>query len=773
MKKNKVLIIVENASVPFDTRVWKEALSLKQAGYDVAILCPRDKDGLRAHEILNGIPIYRHPAPAEAGGALGYLFEYGSALFWETLYAWWIFLRHGFHVIQGCNPPDDIFLIAQPFKLFGVKYIFDHHDASPELFLTKFAQKGALYKLAVALERWTYRFSDAVMCTNASYKDLAIERGGVKPQNVFIVRNGPERERFRPVPAEPALKYGKPFLVGYVGTMGSQDGLDILVEVAAHLKQLGRRDIHFTCVGAGPCLASLREMVRDKELGGIMNFTGRIPDDQMIGILSTADVCVNPDRPCAMNDISTMIKIMEYMALGKPIVQFESKEGRFSAGRASLYADPRNQIADFASKIVWLLENPDERERMGRLGRQRVDEELAWEYSVPNLLAAYAKCLQGKSSSLDRTLRSAVGRSASGSEMELGSDQGNRSMVLNSFYSVKPLIPRRIQIELRRRRARCQSRHAGNIWPIWDATAAAPPAWRGWPDGKRFALVLTHDVEGESGLRRCEELAAVEESRGLRSAFGFVPLRYETPEPLRRTLSERGFEVMVHDLYHDGKLYRDRQTFLGRRGVINEFLGQWETRGFSSGAMHHNLPWISELDIDYGISTYDVDPFEPQSCGLGRIFPFWVQAPAGGGAGFVEMPYTLPQDFTLFVLMGERNNSIWRRKLDWIAEKGGMALIKTHPDYMVFPDERKRMEGYPVEWYADFLDYVGTSYENDVWITTPSAVSQYWRSLASNHRETAEKISWHETFCKICRKAHEEGWLNNFPSECSGQNPIR
>ena len=392
----KVLIIVENLPVPFDTRVWKEATSLQKNGYEVTVLCPRGKNYQQKHEVLEGIHIYRHAMPAEGNGAVGYLVEYSCALFWECLYAWWILLKRGFHVIQGCNPPDDIFLVALPFKLLGVKYIFDQHDANPELYLSKYDRKGMFYKAQLWLEKLSYRFSDVVMSTNGSYRDLAVTRGGVDPDDVFIVRNGPNLRTFKAVAANTALKYGKPYLVGYVGTMSVQEGLDILVNVAMHIKNLGRRDIHFTCIGGGPGLPALRKMVEDQGLEDMMNFTGRIPDAQLLEILSTADVCVNPDRPCEMNNISTMIKIMECMALAKPIVQFDLKEGRFSAQQASLYADNLNQVPDFASKILWLLENPEERKRMGEFGRRRVEQELSWDHSVENLLAAYRRAFQQK-----------------------------------------------------------------------------------------------------------------------------------------------------------------------------------------------------------------------------------------------------------------------------------------------------------------------------------------------------------------------------------------
>jgi glycosyltransferase involved in cell wall biosynthesis len=377
-------------------RVWKEAVSLHAAGYSVTVLSPRGKGYEQRYEVLDGIRIYRHPLPNEGNSALGYVREYAAALVWEFLFTWWIYLREGFDVIQGCNPPDDIFLIALPFKLLGVKYIFDHHDANPELYLSKYGKRGAFYHIQVWLEKLTYRVSDVVMATNGSYRDLAISRGGLKPQDVFVVRNGPDLRTFKPVPPITSLKHGKRYLIGYVGTMSIQEGLDILLDVALYIKNLGRQDIHFTCVGGGPGLVGLRKMVEEKNLSDIVNFTGRIPDRQLLEILSTSDICVNPDKPCEMNDISTMIKIMEYMTLGKPIVQFDLKEGRFSAQDAALYADNENQVPDFAAKILWLLDHPEKRYQMGEFGRKRVAEELAWDYSIDGLLAAYRRCFDKK-----------------------------------------------------------------------------------------------------------------------------------------------------------------------------------------------------------------------------------------------------------------------------------------------------------------------------------------------------------------------------------------
>jgi hypothetical protein len=221
----------------------------------------------------------------------------------------------------------------------------------------------------------------------------------------------------------------------------------------------------------------------------------------------------------------------------------------------------------------------------------------------------------------------------------------------------------------------------------------------------------------------------------------------------------------VHDLKHDGKLYRSRSIFEQRQAHINYFLRRWGASGFSSGSMHHNLSWISHLDINHSLSTFDVDPFEPQACGLGRIFPFWVEPPNGERPGFVELPYTLPQDFSLFVLLRERTNDIWRRKLDWIAEKGGMALIKTHPDYMAFSAGDKRMDQYPVERYSEFLDDINTRYAGQFWIAQPSEVARYWLGLRPAGIGIANTIVASPTLCASCRQAHAEGWLTHYPRE--------
>ena len=387
----KVLIIVENLPVPFDRRVWQEARALKAAGAEVAVVSPTGKGFTETYECLEGIHVYRHPLPVEANSAVGYAREYGAALYHQMRLAFKVWRTHGFDTLHGCNPPDLIFLIALPFKLMGKRYVFDHHDINPELYEAKFDRRDIFWRLMRLFEWLTFKTANVVISTNESYKSIAIERGGKRPDDVFVVRSGPDLSRVRHAEPNAALRKGRRHLVGYVGVMGEQEGIDLLLEAARHIvHDLGRDDVQFCLAGAGPSLESLKADAVRLGVADAVTFMGRVPDAELFEMLSTADVCVNPDRVNPMNDKSTMNKILEYMALGKPIVQFEVTEGRVSAGEASLYAKP-NDPKDFAEKVLELLADPAACARMGAFGRHRVETQMAWTYEVPNLIAAYQR----------------------------------------------------------------------------------------------------------------------------------------------------------------------------------------------------------------------------------------------------------------------------------------------------------------------------------------------------------------------------------------------
>ncbi len=389
--RKRVLIIVENLPVPFDRRVWQEARALREAGNQVCIICPKAKGYETKYEVQEGIHIYRHPLPMEARGWRGYLLEYSIALFWQFVLTWRVYLTRGFDAIHACNPPDTVFVIGLFFKVLGKRFLFDHHDICPELYLAKFGRKDLFYWLVSVCERWTYRVADVSIATNESYKEIAVARGGMAPDRVFVVRSGPDLARLKVLPPKPEIRNGRRYVVGYVGTMGQQEGIDYLLRSVKHIAfEMGRADIQFVLVGGGPELEHLKRYAMELGVADYVTFTGRVPDKEMLESLNTADICVNPDVANAMNDKSTMNKIMEYMALGKPVVQFDLKEGRFSAREASLYAK-KNDEMDLAEKIVQLIDDAPLRERMGAFGRARVTSELEWQYEVPKLLAAYEK----------------------------------------------------------------------------------------------------------------------------------------------------------------------------------------------------------------------------------------------------------------------------------------------------------------------------------------------------------------------------------------------
>ena len=393
-KQRKVLIIVENLPVPFDTRVWQEATTLVANGYTVSVICPKGKGYTAEEETIDGVHIFRHDLPVEGNGAIGYLQEYTYVLKEETRLAKKVYQQIGFDVIHGCNPPDDIYLVANKFKKYGVKYVFDHHDICPELFEAKFGHAGGpLYWSQLFFERQTYKHCTFAFVTNESYKKIAIERGKMPPERVIVLRSGPKLERMRIIDPVPAIKRGYQYMVGYVGVIGQQEGIEYILEAAKYTKE-HENNVFWGIVGGGPHLDALKKQASEMGLDDCLEFTGRVPDQQLLEYLNTADVCVNSDKYNSMNDKSTMNKILEYMALAKPIVQFDLTEGRYSAREASVYAK-NNDGVDMAKKIQELLADPEKRKRMGEFGRNRVINELSWEHTSKALLEGYEKFFTG------------------------------------------------------------------------------------------------------------------------------------------------------------------------------------------------------------------------------------------------------------------------------------------------------------------------------------------------------------------------------------------
>ena len=395
LDRTAVCIVVENLPLPLDRRVWQEARALTEAGYRVSIICPKGRGLEKSRETLEGIEIYRHRL-WEASGALSYFVEYGWALAAEFLLALRIYARTRFRVIQACNPPDTIFLIGLFFKLFGVRFIFDHHDLNPELYEAKFRRRDFFYRLVRLAERLTFRTADVVISANESFRELAISRGRVLPERVVVVRSCPDLSICRLQAPQPELKQGRKFLVVYVGVMGPQDGVDLLLESIRYLvKEQGRSDTLFVLIGPGPEVPRLQALVSQYGLDSAVKFTGPLFGDDLGAYLSAADVGVAPDPCNVFNDKLTVNKVLEYMAYGLPAVLYDLAGGHRSAGDAALYAKDNDPI-DFAEQIAKLLDSEPLRRQLGERGRRRIEQSLNWDIEKQTLLKAYQTALRRK-----------------------------------------------------------------------------------------------------------------------------------------------------------------------------------------------------------------------------------------------------------------------------------------------------------------------------------------------------------------------------------------
>ncbi len=390
--RSGVLIIVENLPVPFDRRVWQEAKALKEAGYDVAVICPKGKGQTAACEEIDGVHIYRHSLPNEASdSAAGFLLEYASALFWQLRLSAKVLRRHGFDVIHACNPPDLIFLIALIYKiLFRKKFIFDHHDVVPEMFEVKFGRRGFFYKALLFCEKLTFLSADASIATNETFRRIAIERGGMSPERVWVVKSYPDLNAFRRVSPDPALRKGRAHLVGYVGIMNAQDRVDMLLLAMQYIvRHLHREDIHCLLIGDGPEYDHLVRLSEEMGLAPFITFAGYLTGTPLLVHLSSLDVGAIPDPPNPYNDKISLNKVFEYMALGVPFVQYDLAESRSQAGAAAVIAkDPTPE--GLGKAIVRLVDDPQRRAEMAEIGMSRAREEFRWEAETSRLLEAYA-----------------------------------------------------------------------------------------------------------------------------------------------------------------------------------------------------------------------------------------------------------------------------------------------------------------------------------------------------------------------------------------------
>ena len=388
--RKRVLILVQNLSVPFDRRVWLECLSLIDAGFRVAVVCPK-APGDPPYARLNGVEMFKYRPYAPGGSSMSFVLEYLYSFCATLMLSLKASLRGRFTAVQSCNPPDLFWPIGLLFRLLhGSSFVFDHHDLCPELYQSRFPNGNQLiYRALRLMERCTTKTADHVISTNDSYRQIVLGRDGVDPACVTVVRTGPDLTRLRPTAAKPSLRRAAPHLAAYLGVMGPQDGVDIVLKLADHVvHRLGRRDISFTLIGSGDCFDDLVALSHRLELSDFVTFTGRIPDADVSAILSTADVGISPDPKNPLNDLSTMNKTMEFMAFALPVVAFDLHETRISAGDAAVYATP-NDVGELAQLLIDLVDDEPRRRSMGEAGRARIEQELAWEHQAPRYVGVY------------------------------------------------------------------------------------------------------------------------------------------------------------------------------------------------------------------------------------------------------------------------------------------------------------------------------------------------------------------------------------------------
>jgi glycosyltransferase involved in cell wall biosynthesis len=393
--RKRVLVFIEDGTFTYDNRVIRETSALIKEGWEVVVISQKGPSDPFYRRINEKLWAYFFPKPT-AEGVLGHVFEHSISLVVGSLLTLCVYLRHRFSVFHACNPMDILWLVALPYKLLGVKFIYDQHDLCPELFLSREDgdTNSLFYRILLLLERLSYRMANSVIVTNESYKEIAVERGSKEPSDVFVVRNGPDLNQFKPTLANPDIRRQARTVVGYLGNMNHQDGVNYLIEAANEIVNRRKRsDISFVLIGGGSVQESLARTVAEMGLEKRVLFTGRMkPDREMMAVLSACDICVQPDPLNPLNDKSTMCKAMEYMALGKPVIAFDLKETRVSCGDAAMYVTP-NDWVELADKIILLAERDDIRDRMAKAGRRRIETRLSWDSSVPNLLRAYKNAL--------------------------------------------------------------------------------------------------------------------------------------------------------------------------------------------------------------------------------------------------------------------------------------------------------------------------------------------------------------------------------------------
>jgi glycosyltransferase involved in cell wall biosynthesis/peptidoglycan/xylan/chitin deacetylase (PgdA/CDA1 family) len=772
--KYRILMILENGGYPEDSRVMLEANSLRDHGHEVCVICPKSKKFDQTFEVINDVRIYRYPAPWELGGVVGYILEFSYSFMMAWIISFYCFLRFGFDAIHIHMPPDLNGFLGIFYRLLGKKFVMDHHDLSPELFAAQGRSNKVLKKLLYFFEKQSCRWAHRLIATNQSQRTIQIERCGANNHHCFIVRNGPS-DFF--MESHSPRDYDTPegtTVFGYVGMMGTQDGVDMLIRALAHLKdELKREDFYVVLLGNGPSLEELKQLTSDLRLDDHVRFTGFVPFEEVPSYVAGMHICTTPDPVNDYNNSCTTIKTMEYMALSRPTVSFDTLENRRTAGDAALYVDSIDDYALFAQALEQMMDDPEMQNRLGRRGRKRIEDGLTWEHQAvelirlydsfhspeitPNVVALSSTPFTENSATVVTASTNAKNVAESPAQKpthRLEASNGSLQFALGGkahevmkkhylqdaanaklsskyrlYYRLRPIIPIWFRHMLQQSHGNSKtdipadwhipnsffqeftSAIAEDLQNAPDRTSVHP-----WPNPYRICVSLTHDVETKAGVKLVDRLAKLEESYGFRSCWNFVPYKYKVDQGFIRDLKDRGHEIAVHGYNHDGRLFSSRRMFEKRKQPIKNALSDYGATGFRAPMVHRNLDWIESLGMDYDSSTFDVDPYQAMPGGIGSVWPFIKN-------GMVEMPYTLPQDHTLFITLGQGDIQTWKTKLQFLRSCFGMGMLVTHPDYL---DTESRLG-----LYEQLLVHLQSN-QDDTWMALPEEISAWWRSRSQS-----------------------------------------
>ncbi|MBZ5581458.1 MAG: glycosyltransferase [Acidobacteriia bacterium] len=708
-----------------NTHMQQFAKALVGRGDTVDVICAR-RNGHPKREIVDGVNVYRLQARnIDEPNKLVYLAKVLLYMLRVGAFVGWRHLRSRYDLVHVQSLPDFLVFSAAVPRLLGTPVILDLRDLVPELFVSKFAsaETSSLFRLAKFIEKCSARFSEHVIVANPLWYDR-VARRSARPSKCSMIWYSPDPVVFHP---RPKRRNDGKFVIMYPGTLSWHQGVDIAVRAMPKIRAaIPEAELHI--YGEGIARELLIDLANRAGVGDAVRFFDFVPTPVLAERMADCDLAVVPKRASErFGNEAASTKIPEFMAMGIPVVASRTEiEGRFFDDSQLCYFRSEDEH-DLVRAVVSVYRDPVLRNRLCENGSRSVREQ--WQAIRKQYLELADSLVNGK-----RPWRNVTELLPETPVRRLPATPGARRPAARSgtrlldtvYYACKPYLPWDLRIAMRRLHASFKRKTYSAVWPIDPNSDTPPVLWPGWPEGKRFALVLTHDVDTAKGLERVERVAKLDAQHGFRSSFNFVPEgEYRLSPAIRRDLVNAGFEIGVHGLEHDGKLYASRAIYARKAAGINKYLQEWNACGFRSPLMQHRLSWLHNLSILYDSSTFDTDPFEPEPDGVGAIFPFWVAGP--GDSGYVELPYTLPQDFTLFVILRERNIEIWKRKLDWLAERGGMVLLNTHPDYMSFQGAPARDE-YPASYYEEFLAYVRQKYEGLFWTARPCDVARFCTS---------------------------------------------